>query len=141
MDTGATLHMTHCEIVLAETCLRDGRTTAARDHVDAARAYRARLDEDYLAAEIDRLDGLLRYHERAAFETVEECLSRSLHTARRQGARLFELRTATTFAPLLAERNQRRRAAELLGPVVGAFTEGFDTADLREAKAVLDELG
>ena len=81
------------------------------------------------------------YNEKAPTEVVEECLANSLTTARRQGARLLELRTATTLARMLLERNERRKAVDLLAPVYGWFTEGFDTADLKEAKALLDQLG
>jgi predicted ATPase len=97
--------------------------------------------EDYLAAEIDRLEALLLYDEKAPADIIDECLIRSLNTARRQGARLFELRTATTFARVLAERGEQRRAVDLLAPVYGWFTEGFDTADLKGAKLLLNELG
>jgi hypothetical protein len=54
---------------------------------------------------------------------------------------LFELRTAATFARVLAERDERRRAVDLLAPVFGWFTEGFDTVDLKEARALVDALG
>jgi tetratricopeptide (TPR) repeat protein len=136
--TGAMLHTTHSEVIFAELFLREGRTATARVHLDAARAHRASYGEDYLAAEIDRLEGLLRHQEQDAIEIVDQYLSRSLNTARRQGARLFELRTATAFARVLTERNERGRAVDLLAPVYGVFTEGFDTADMKAAKAVLD---
>ncbi|MFL5256876.1 MAG: hypothetical protein ACJ8AI_29080, partial [Rhodopila sp.] len=139
-DTGAMLHVTHCEIILAKIFLQEGQIAEARFHLDIARAHCASCEEAYLAAEVHRLEGLLRHHERDTIESVDECLWRSLHTARRQGARLLELRAATTFARLLAERDLRRKAADLLAPVYGAFTEGFDTVDLQEAKAVLDDL-
>ena len=80
--------------------------------------------EDYLAAELDRLNGLLLQEEQAPITVVEEYLARSLETARRQGARLLELRTATTFARVLAENNQRRRAVDLLAPVHGGSLRG-----------------
>jgi predicted ATPase len=52
----------------------------------------------------------------------------------------LELRTGTTLARVLAEKNERRKAVDLLAPIYVWFTEGFDTADLKEAKALLDEL-
>ena len=58
-----------------------------------------------------------------------------------QEARSLELRAASDLARLWAERGDRARAAELLAPVCGWFTEGLDTADLKEAKALLDGLG
>ncbi|MEA2790420.1 MAG: hypothetical protein QOG73_2826 [Acetobacteraceae bacterium] len=140
-DTGATLHLTHCEIVITDCYLQDGQTTAARAHLDAARMHRESHGELYLSAEIDRLEALLLQQEQAAAETVEEYLAKSLNTARRQGARLLELRAATTFARVLAEKNERHRAVHLLAPVYGWFTEGFDAADLLDAKAMLNKLG
>jgi predicted ATPase len=140
-DTGAVIHTTHCEVMLTESFLREGQTASARAHLDVARAHRAGYGEDYLSAEIGRLEGLLLHYEQAPAETVAEYLVNSLNTARRQGAHLLELRTATTFARVLAEKNEYHSAEDLLAPVYGWFTEGFDTADLKEAKALLDELG
>jgi predicted ATPase len=140
-DTGAKLHTTHCEVHLVESYLRKGQIAEARAHLDTARAHCASYGEAYLAAEIDRLEGLLLGYEEAAPEIVEEYLAKSLNTACRQGARLLELRTATMFARVLAKRNERRRAVDLLAPIHAWFTEGFQTADLKEAKMLLDELG
>ena len=139
-DTGAVLHTTHCEIILAESFLREGQAAPARAHLDRARAHRASYGEEYLAAEIDRLEALLLQREAAPAEIVEQHLANALRTARRQGARLLELRSATTFARMRAEQKERHKAVELLAPVYGWFTEGFDTADLKEAKALLDQL-
>jgi class 3 adenylate cyclase len=139
-DTGAMLHTTYHQIALTEGFLREGQTKRARAHLDAARAHRESYGENYLEGEIDRLEGLLLRHEQAPSWIIEECLTKSLSTTRRQGARLFELRTATTFARVLADKNEHRRAVDLLAPVYGWFAEGFDAPDLRDAKALLDEL-
>ena len=139
-ETGATLHTTHCEVMLAESFLREGRAAEARAHLTAARAHCANYGEAYLAAEIERLEGLLLRSEQAAPKIVEEYLVKSLQIARQQGARLFELRTAATFGRVLADRGERRQAVDLLAPVYSWFTEGFDTTDLKEAKALLEEL-
>jgi predicted ATPase len=64
----------------------------------------------------------------------------ALATAREQGAKISELRAATSLARLWAEQGKRSDARDLLAPVYGWFTEGFDTADLKEAKALLDQL-
>ena len=60
--------------------------------------------------------------------------------ARQQQAKAYELRAATNLARLWGEEDRRTEARDLLAPVYGWFTEGFDTADLKEAKALLDEL-
>jgi len=139
-ETGAVLHTTHCELILAETYLRGGQFGMARSHLETARAHRARYGEGYLAAEIDRVGAVLLQHEGAPVEIVEEHLTNALITARRQEARLLELRAALTLARMLVERKARHEAIDLLMPIYGWFTEGFDTADLKEAKALLAEL-
>jgi predicted ATPase len=53
---------------------------------------------------------------------------------------MWELRAAASLARLRADQGERQKAHDLLGPVYGWFTEGFDTADLKEARALLDEL-
>jgi len=138
-ETGATLHATHYEI-LAESLLCHGQTAAACTHLSAARTHRESYGEDYLAAEIDRVEASLLKSEQAPAETVEQCLANSLSTARQQEARLLELRAATSLARLWGEQGRRSEARELLAPVSGWFTEGFDTADLKEAKAQLESL-
>jgi class 3 adenylate cyclase len=139
-ETGAALHTTHCEIMLVESCLREGALAVARSHLAAACTHRARYGEEYLASEIERLEALLLKSEQAPSEMVEEYLTNSLKTARRQGALLLALRAATSLARLWGEQGRRTEARELLVPVYGWFTEGFDTADLKEARALLDEL-
>ncbi len=117
-----------------------GEFAVARSHVDAAHAHRARYGENYLGAEIDRLEALLGRHEGASADIVERLLIKALDTARRQSARLLELRAAATLGRVLAERNERHKAVDLLAPLYGWFTEGFDTADLKDAAALLAEL-
>jgi predicted ATPase len=65
---------------------------------------------------------------------------RALQTARQQKAKSWELRAATSMARLWRDQRKRQQARELLAPVYGWFTEGFDTGDLKEAKALLDQL-
>ena len=68
-------------------------------------------------------------------------LQRALDGARRQEAKSLELRAAMSLSRLWQQQGKRAAAHELLTPIYGWFTEGFDTADLQEAKALLDELG
>jgi predicted ATPase len=71
---------------------------------------------------------------------VEACFHQALGIARRWPAKVEELRTAVSLARLWQQQGKRAAARELLAPIYGWFTEGFDTADLREAKALLEEL-
>jgi len=80
---------------------------------------------------------LLRHGYAAA---AEELYRKALSLAREQEAKLWELRAAASLARLWRDRGRRPEARDLLGPVYGWFTEGFDTPDLKEAKALLDEL-
>jgi predicted ATPase len=75
-----------------------------------------------------------------AHAEAEDSFCRALALARRQGARFWELRAAMSMARLWRDQGKRDEARELLAPVYGWFTEGFDTRDLKEAKAVLDTL-
>jgi predicted ATPase len=68
------------------------------------------------------------------------CFERALDISRQQKARSLELRAATSLARLRAKQSKRAEARDLLAPVYGWFTEGYDTADLKDAKALLDEL-
>ena len=72
---------------------------------------------------------------------AETCFQQALALARRQGARSFELRAATGLSRLWQRQGKRQAAHQLLAEIYGWFTEGFDTTDMREAKALLDELG
>jgi class 3 adenylate cyclase/predicted ATPase len=94
-----------------------------------------------LAADLHRLRALAAL--RASAEATKEAtadLDRALEIARQQEARSLELRAARDLARLWAEQGERQKAHDLLAPVYDWFTEGFDTADLKEAKALLDEL-
>jgi len=73
-------------------------------------------------------------------EEVQNALEEALRVARSQQAKSYELRDATSLARLWGEQSRRTEALDLLAPIYGWFTEGFDTADLKEAKALLDQL-
>jgi len=88
-ETGAVLHTTHCELYLAESFLREAQAIPARVHLERARAHRASYGEEYLAAEIERLESLLAKSAQAPAEVVEEYLLSSLLIARRQGGPPF----------------------------------------------------
>jgi predicted ATPase len=73
-------------------------------------------------------------------EAAEQLYRKALSIAQEQEAKLWKLRAATSLARLWGEQGRRAEARELLAPVYGWFTEGFDTADLTDAKLLLDEL-
>lgn len=128
--------------LLADALTRGGRPSEALDCLVEALAVVDRSEERCLEAELHRLEGeaLLAVSPARPAE-AEACHQRALGVARRQGARLWELRAATSLARLWRDQGRRREARELLAPVHGWFTEGFDTPDLRAARALLDELG
>jgi predicted ATPase len=69
-----------------------------------------------------------------------ECFRKALDTARRQQAKSLELRVAMSLSRLWQQQDKKREAQQLLADIYGWFTEGFDTADLKDAKVLLDEL-
>ena len=71
---------------------------------------------------------------------AERCFRTAIEIARGQSARMAELRATTSLAHLLNEQGRRDEARTMLAEIYGWFTEGFDTADLKDAKALLDEL-
>jgi len=71
---------------------------------------------------------------------AEDCFLRALDVARRQGALAWELRAATSLARLWGDRGRSKEARELLARVYNRFTEGFETADLKTAKGLVDDL-
>jgi predicted ATPase len=99
----------------------------------------ATTQERYSDAELYRIRGDL-LHLTGHEETAEQNYHQALAIARRQSARVFELRAATSLARLWRDQGKRTEAHDLLAPVYGWFTEGFDTPVLQEAKALLDEL-
>jgi predicted ATPase len=95
--------------------------------------------ERWAEAEMHRLRGtlLLSMDDHA---TAEGSFHQALSVARRQSAKFWELRAALDLARLWRDQGKREEARDLLAPVYGWFTEGFDTRDLKEAKALLEEL-
>ena len=124
---------------LALAHARAGQAEAALDLLTEALAAAEDMDERVLEAELHRIIGdallsMLRQGE------VEVEYARALAVARQQQAKSWELRAAMSMARLWRDQGKREKARDLLAPVYGWFTEGFDTLDLKEAKAVLDEL-
>jgi predicted ATPase len=90
-------------------------------------------------AEMSRLQGELRLQLASPnVPQAEICFQQALAAARRQQAKSLELRAALSLSRLWLQQGQRQAARELLAPIYGWFTEGFDTSDLQEAKALLE---
>jgi predicted ATPase len=97
--------------------------------------------QGHLLAEAYRLQGTLLLRQAAPdIAQAEACFQQALTVARHQQAKSWELRTATSLARLWQQQGKRAEARALLAPIYGWFTEGFDTADLQEARALLAEL-
>jgi predicted ATPase len=97
--------------------------------------------ERWYESEIYRLKGELLLQRSSDNATeAETCLQHALDIARNQQAKSFELRAARSLSKLWHQQGKRQEAHDLLAPIYHWFTEGFDTADLQESKALLDEL-
>jgi len=107
-----------------------------------ARAAIPHREGRFYEAELSRIEGelLLAVSPEKQHE-AETCFQQAVDIARRQQAKLLELRAAVTLARLWQRQGKRTEAYKLLAPLYGWFTEGFDTADLQQAKALLEELG
>jgi predicted ATPase len=125
--------------LFADACRMDGPLPAALGHLGAAQRLANETGEGWSLAETLRLTGdlLLATGDAAA---AEVSYREAIAIAQRQSAKLWELRAAMSLVKLWRGQNKRAEAHALLAPVYGWFTEGFGTAVLQEAKALLDEL-
>ena len=133
---GTKLHGYH----LAEARFEAGRVADALALVDHSLSAGEGSTRGLYASEIHRLQGLFLGNLRFPAEEAERPLCTALEIADAQGAFLLKLRAATSLARLWREQGKRDEARDLLAPVYGWFTEGFDTLDLKEASVLLDEL-
>jgi len=98
-------------------------------------------EERYWEAEVHRLRGILLLRQRVPQQAeAEACFQQALDVARRQEAKSLELCAAMSLARLWQHQGKRAAARELLAPLYGWFTEGFDTADLQEARELVEAL-
>jgi DNA-binding winged helix-turn-helix (wHTH) protein/predicted ATPase len=137
--TGAGIGAPHFPALLASACEIAGQIEEAMARLDEALQIAENTGERWLAAEICRHKGRLLRHQGHA-EAAEELYQQALGIAREQEAKLWELRAVVSLARLWRDQGRRGQAHDLLASVYGWFTEGFDTPDLKEAKALLDEL-
>jgi class 3 adenylate cyclase/predicted ATPase len=127
--------------LLAAAYLKDGQTAAGLDAVAEALAAAAATGQHVWDAELHRLKGeLLLAQDPVNVSEGASAFRHAIEIARGQGARSWELRAATSLARLLRGQGRREAAREILAAIHDSFTEGFDTVDLREAEALLEEL-
>jgi predicted ATPase len=139
--TGATLERPYSLALLAEAYGNAGQAAEALPILAEALHLVDTRGDRWCEAELYRLEGDLLLALSAQHQPeVEACFQQTLAIARRQQAKSWELRTAMSLARLWQQQGKRDEARELLAPIYSWFTEGFDTADLQEAKALLDEL-
>jgi predicted ATPase len=137
--TAAELWMPYFTALLARACGIADQMEEAAALLDDASQIAERTGERWFAAELNREKGQLLLRQGHP-EAAEESYCKALSLAEEQEAKLWELRAAESLARLRRDQGRRGEARDLLAPVYGWFTEGFDTPDLQEAKALLDEL-
>jgi predicted ATPase len=127
---------------MAEALGRAGQIADGLAAIEEAIVRSEATEERWVVAELLRVKGELFLLQGApgAAAAAEGHFRQALDWARRQGALSWELRAATSLARLLSDQGRSADAAALLQPVYERFTEGFDTADLKAAKALLDDL-
>jgi class 3 adenylate cyclase/predicted ATPase len=125
--------------LLARTQARTGALDDALATLDGAHGHARRTGYAWSEPDLLQIRGELLL-DKGDIEAAEQSFSAALGHARTTAARGWELRAATSLARLWAEQGKRTQARDLLAPVYGWFTEGFDTADLKEAEALLDAL-
>jgi predicted ATPase len=140
-DTGAEQNRSYFLALLAEAHGTLGEPAAGLAVLTEALALVETTGERWYEPELYRLKGALLLQQSLDNQAdAENCFHHALDIARNQQAKSLELRTASSMARLWQQQGRRQEAHDLLAPVYGWFTEGFDTADLKDAKALLDEL-
>jgi class 3 adenylate cyclase/tetratricopeptide (TPR) repeat protein len=137
--TGAEIMMPFYAAFLAEAFEIAGQVEEGLTLLDDALQIVERTGERWFAAELNRHKGQLLLRQGHS-EAAEKLYHKALSIAQEQEAKLWELRAAASLARLRRDQGRRAEARDLLAPVYRWFTEGFDTPDLKEAKALLDEL-
>ena len=139
--TGAGVLAPYFCTMLAEVSAYPGHIEDSLQALAEAHTLVEQHEERFWEAEVCRLRGVLLLRQtRTPQAEAETWLQRALDVARSQEAKSLELRAAMSLARLWQQQGKQGEARELLAPIYGWFTEGFDTADLQEARALLGEL-
>ncbi len=156
---GAELNRPYCLALLADACGRVARAEEGLALLAEALAAVDKTEERYYEAELYRLKGELSLQSRQVKagqdksktsqdksedwrleSEAEECFLKAIEIARQQQAKSLELRAVMGLSRLWQQQGKKEGARKLLAEIYGWFTEGFDTKDLQEAKALLEEL-
>jgi predicted ATPase len=137
--TGSEAWLPQIVALLARACDISGQFEEAMALLEEALQIVERTGERWFAAELNRHKGQLLLRQGRS-EAAEELYHKALSIAEEQEAKLWELRAAASLARLRRDQDRHTEARDLLAPVCDWFTEGFNTPDLKEAKALLDEL-
>jgi predicted ATPase len=138
---GIRLYQPYHQAALAQAHLKAGETQAGLDVVEEAMRFVAESGLRFWEAELWRLKGTLLLHLAPDEpQAAEACYLEALKVAQYQQAKSLELRAAMSLARLWCDQGRRDEARDLLAPIYSWFTEGFNTPDLKDAKAMLDEL-
>jgi predicted ATPase len=141
LTTGQRVSQPLCLLLLAEAAGYNSQITEGLLLLTEALALFEATGRGDLLSEAYRLQGELLLQQDSANTTqAETCFQQALAIARQQQAKSLELRAATSLARLWQQQGKGAAASALLVPLYGWFTEGFDTVDLQEAKALLDAL-
>ena len=138
--TGAGLALPYYLSILGDAYIQARRPDNARDALDEGLAIAEQSDELCQKAELYRLKGELALRTGSQDGDAEEHFRRAVETARHQLSKAWELRATTSLARLCQQTGRTNEARQMLSDIYGRFTEGFDTPDLKCAKALLDEL-
>jgi predicted ATPase len=148
--TGAELFRPHHLALLAEAYQKNGQVEEGLATLAEALAFVDRTGERFYEAELYRIKGELTLAQSSVTDPrllvpdpqgeAEACFLKAIEIAQKQQAKSLELRAATSLARLWQQQSKQKEAHQLLSTIYGWFTEGFDTKDLQEAKALLEEL-
>jgi len=134
------LFVPYFRVLLAEAYGIAGALEDAFGALDEARSELDAFGPHFYESELYRVRGQLLMQQGSRSAESQAAFLQAIETARQQGAKSLELRAATSLARLWQRQDRKREAVNLLGPVYDWFTEGFDTKDLKDAKALLEEL-
>ena len=127
-------------LLQAEICCNAGQFDETLELLDEAKKLIELQEHPVCEAELYRLRACAELSRGSSAEVIEACFDRAFAVARGQSAKFWELRTAVSRAGYWRDRGKYAEARDLLAPIYGWFSEGFDTPDLKEAKVLLNEL-